>query len=419
MTAGSSSDADSLFIDVDPHGTLTMTHTTGRDLNVAVNGEWAVAPDRERIEVGWTGGHRRPDCCSQTAVADLDRLAGWLAVNLPGVARDGERPADTAIRILGAFHLVITTAVSLVVSEVVAPAVGLLRQHGVDAIPNGLTIPAKEKTPTMTTTQPTADTTIQPEALPRIGERVHYRAYGTPAGEYKSVCRTAEVTVVGGWRTVTANAPELPGATRSQVWDPSTLSLEVSNQSGLYFNDCPRGLPAWSEGYDAPNVPSYEGGTWHPAHECDPTSEPLTAWSTLTKLASALSELRDVTRDKDRLAGEMRRLGSFLTDRYAGAFPLHGTSTDWAIHILSERWTGNAEDLAVARARLMRLTEWLADNVPLSQLRGHEDGVDTAIRLLSERTKPDTGADVEDRAVAPARHQHPDPRMQMSGQGCV
>lgn len=45
-----SPDADSLFVDV--QGPLvTFGHTVGRSLNVAVNGIWAVAPDRERTTV--------------------------------------------------------------------------------------------------------------------------------------------------------------------------------------------------------------------------------------------------------------------------------------------------------------------------------------------------------------------------------
>jgi hypothetical protein len=68
---------------------------------------------------------------------------------------------------------------------------------------------------------------------PTVGRMVHYVSYGTPGGEYPSVCRAAVVT---------------------EVLSPSTrdLSLCVLNPEGMFFN---------------PNVPQDEetkaGGTWH------------------------------------------------------------------------------------------------------------------------------------------------------------
>lgn len=44
-------DADCVVVHVSA-GNVALTQTTGRGLNVAVNGVWMVAPDRERIEVG-------------------------------------------------------------------------------------------------------------------------------------------------------------------------------------------------------------------------------------------------------------------------------------------------------------------------------------------------------------------------------
>jgi hypothetical protein len=77
---------------------------------------------------------------------------------------------------------------------------------------------------------------------PSVGRIVHYVSYGTPGGEYKSVCRAAviaEVTDLGG---PYINAEDLPK-------DPVTLC--VLNPSGLFFNECE---------YDDD---SHRGGTWH------------------------------------------------------------------------------------------------------------------------------------------------------------
>jgi hypothetical protein len=67
---------------------------------------------------------------------------------------------------------------------------------------------------------------------PYLGEDVHYQAYGTPGGEYESVCRAAKVTEVLG---------------------EGLVKLVVFNPTGLFFNEC---------GYDHARA----GGTFHYQH---------------------------------------------------------------------------------------------------------------------------------------------------------
>lgn len=70
---------------------------------------------------------------------------------------------------------------------------------------------------------------------PSIGHIVHYRSYGTPGGEYPSVCRAAVVTEVG---------QEYKGG----HW---LVGLAVLNPEGMFFN---RGVSFGT---------SDEGGAWH------------------------------------------------------------------------------------------------------------------------------------------------------------
>ena len=67
---------------------------------------------------------------------------------------------------------------------------------------------------------------------PSVGRIVHYVSYGTPGGEYPSVCRAAIVT---------------------EVLTPSTqdVSLCVLNPTGQFFN------------INVPYSEDNEGGTWH------------------------------------------------------------------------------------------------------------------------------------------------------------
>lgn len=71
-----------------------------------------------------------------------------------------------------------------------------------------------------------------PAQLPTIGRIVHYQAFGTPGGEFKSVARAAIVTDV------------LPFG---------SVSLCVLNPSGMFFNLVTQ--------YDDSAEP--KGGTWH------------------------------------------------------------------------------------------------------------------------------------------------------------
>lgn len=70
---------------------------------------------------------------------------------------------------------------------------------------------------------------------PSIGRIVHYVSYGTPGGEYPSVCRAAIVT-----------------ATHPDPANVFAIGLAVLTPSGMFFN-------SW--------VPQSEddhaGGTWH------------------------------------------------------------------------------------------------------------------------------------------------------------
>lgn len=101
------------------------------------------------------------------------------------------------------------------------------------------------------------------QQAPSVGRIVHYRSFGTPGGEYPSVCRAAIIT----------EADSEPGVT--------AVGLAVLNPEGMYFNrdvsydegaevkgdpDCPNpaghGNPfrycscGWVEA-------SHRGGTWH------------------------------------------------------------------------------------------------------------------------------------------------------------
>jgi hypothetical protein len=73
---------------------------------------------------------------------------------------------------------------------------------------------------------------------PSVGRMVHYVSYGTPGGEYPSVCRAAVVT--------TAHTdPRIEGGGNYVV------DLCVLNPEGLFFNK--------NVQYDG----EHRGGTWH------------------------------------------------------------------------------------------------------------------------------------------------------------
>lgn len=101
---------------------------------------------------------------------------------------------------------------------------------------------------------------------PSVGRAVHYVSFGTPGGEYPSVCRAATVTEVN---------PE----------DDSHVGLMVTNPTGLFFRSLADGGAHLHDGAEQPGDPDcsmapfhgnphrycacgwieaqYRGGTWH------------------------------------------------------------------------------------------------------------------------------------------------------------
>jgi hypothetical protein len=71
---------------------------------------------------------------------------------------------------------------------------------------------------------------------PTIGRIVHYVSYGTPGGEYPSVCRAAIVTAVDP---------------ATDELGPTLVSLAVFNPTGMFFND------------SINESETHLGGTWH------------------------------------------------------------------------------------------------------------------------------------------------------------
>ena len=70
-----------------------------------------------------------------------------------------------------------------------------------------------------------------PAQTPSVGRIVHYQAFGTPGGEYRSVPRAAIITAVDG----------------------AKVGLCILNPTGMFFNqDVP---------FDDGDLP--KGGTWH------------------------------------------------------------------------------------------------------------------------------------------------------------
>lgn len=73
---------------------------------------------------------------------------------------------------------------------------------------------------------------------PAVGRIVHYVSYGTPGGEYRSVCRAAIITEV-----------HEPTAYGNDV-----VSLAVLNPTGTFFNQ---------RVIEGGAMPAGVGGTWH------------------------------------------------------------------------------------------------------------------------------------------------------------
>lgn len=116
--------------------------------------------------------------------------------------------------------------------------------------------------------EPAESEPTMPE-LPKIGDTVHYQAYGTPGGEYQSVCRAATVTEVGQWIVMEETAHNSFSSSdgrpiRSQVqwlWEDA-LAMHVHNPTGLFING---GIRHDTGGEFLPR----SGGTWHLADHSD------------------------------------------------------------------------------------------------------------------------------------------------------
>lgn len=87
---------------------------------------------------------------------------------------------------------------------------------------------------------------------PTVGRVVHYVSYGTPGGEFPSVCRAALVTEVGGWVDDITTHLEEGRRLVEQVYDPELCALVVLNPTGQFFNTCRHD-----------ETPGRPGGTWH------------------------------------------------------------------------------------------------------------------------------------------------------------
>lgn len=110
---------------------------------------------------------------------------------------------------------------------------------------------------------------------PSVGRVVHYVSYGTPGGEYPSVCRAAVITEVGGWVTVTKKMEESYSRSEGrairhleQWFFTDAVGVCVLNPTGQFFNE----LVRYSPGDPAEHAAGarcaggdrlYPGGTWH------------------------------------------------------------------------------------------------------------------------------------------------------------
>lgn len=106
---------------------------------------------------------------------------------------------------------------------------------------------------------------------PPLGDPVHYVAFGTPKGEYSSVCRAAIVTEVGQWVTVKTEVPESysrsegrPIRSLEQWFYDDAVALFVMNPTGVFLN----GAGPVSCKHETPGDGPLSGGTWHDPTEC-------------------------------------------------------------------------------------------------------------------------------------------------------
>jgi hypothetical protein len=90
---------------------------------------------------------------------------------------------------------------------------------------------------------------------PTVGRNVHYVSYGTPNGEYASLCRAAIITEAGQWVTVDSTSPDPNTRVLTQQFERETCALAVWNPTGVFFNS--GGVPIRHDETEK------MGGTWH------------------------------------------------------------------------------------------------------------------------------------------------------------
>lgn len=104
---------------------------------------------------------------------------------------------------------------------------------------------------------------------PIVGQMVHYVSFGTPKGEYTSMCRAAIIAEVGQW--VTVEFTELTNRKQSdgrpirkleQWWYDDAIALAVINPTGVFFN----GAGTVGCRHDESE---FAGGTWHWPEEAE------------------------------------------------------------------------------------------------------------------------------------------------------
>ena len=83
---------------------------------------------------------------------------------------------------------------------------------------------------------------------PKVADIVHYQSFGTPNGEYPSVCRAAIVADVDRYQPSTVDKPEFVGH----------VALAVLNPEGMFFNRA----VLFDDGSTRTDGEP-KGGTWH------------------------------------------------------------------------------------------------------------------------------------------------------------